>query len=164
VTEDDFPAFVLGVQSHMHNLALALTGGNVHEAKDLVQSSLERIWARWHRLEVKEPHAYMRVVVAREFATSRRRHRWRREQLSADLPEQLVPDFADGHAESALLLRALSALPARQREVVVMRYLEDVSTADVAAALGCSEGSVKRSAYDGIRALRTAKASPTERT
>lgn len=158
----DFEAFVKVVQQDMHNLALALTGGHVHEAKDLVQSSLERIWARWDRLKIEEPRAYARTVVAREFATVRRRVRWNLEWLRAEAPDLPVDDSTASSDEALILLSALSRLPCRQREVVVLRYLEDMSVAQVASILSCSEGSVKRSAHDGLRGLRTVLGQPTE--
>lgn len=158
----DFEEFVKEVQQDMHNLALALTGGHVHEAKDLVQSSLERIWARWDRLRIEDPRAYARTVVAREFATTRRRVRWKRESLRAEAPDLSTDDCTASSDQALVLLSALSRLPRRQREVVVLRYLEDMSVADVASILSCSEGSVKRSAHDGLRGLRRMLKQPAE--
>lgn len=159
----DFEAFVTEVQRDMHNLALALAGGDVHEAKDLVQSSFERIWSRWNRLTIENPRAYARTVVAREFATTRRRARWRRERLRSDPPELVADDFSASSDQAVLLLQALGRLPRRQREVVVLRYLEDMSVAEVASILSCSEGTVKRSAHDGVRGLRAVVEKPMER-
>ena len=56
------------------------------------------------------------------------------------------------------MLRRLSR---RQREVVAMRYLADLPEAEVAAALGCSVGTVKQHASRGLAALRAALADPT---
>lgn len=50
---DEFAAFVRDVQPGMHNLAMALTAGDTHEAEDLVQASLERVWSRWARLSIE---------------------------------------------------------------------------------------------------------------
>lgn len=158
----DFEAFVREVQRDMHNLALALTGGHTHEAKDLVQSSLERIWSRWGRLTIAEPRAYARTVVAREFATVRRRLRWKLEWLQAEAPDLPTDDRTASSDQALDLLPALSRLPRRQREVVVLRYLEDMSVTEVASILSCSAGTVKRSAHDGLRGLRTALKQPTE--
>jgi RNA polymerase sigma factor (sigma-70 family) len=52
------------------------------------------------------------------------------------------------------LVAALRRLPRRQREVVVLRYLADLSESDVAVALGCSVGSVKSNGSRGLSALR----------
>jgi RNA polymerase sigma-70 factor (ECF subfamily) len=53
-----------------------------------------------------------------------------------------APAPTEEHIEVA---RALAALPRRQREVAVLRYLLEMSTAEVAAALGIGEGTVKSS-------------------
>jgi RNA polymerase sigma factor (sigma-70 family) len=58
--------------------------------------------------------------------------------------------------------RALAALPPRQRAAVVLRYWEDLPVAETAAALGCSEGTVKSQVAKGLGALRRALA--TKRT
>lgn len=160
---DEFAVFVKEVQPGMHNLAMALTAGDTHEAEDLVQASLERIWSRWGRLRIEHPRSYARTVVAREFATQRRRVRWKREHLTRDTPELVIEDFTRCSDEALVLFRALRHLPRRQREVVVLRHLEDMSVAEVAETLSCSEGSVKRSAYDGLRTLRAAVEEPMGR-
>jgi RNA polymerase sigma factor (sigma-70 family) len=52
-------------------------------------------------------------------------------------------------------VRALRQVSSRQRDVLVLRYLADLPEAEVAAALGCSVGTVKQHAHRGLRALRT---------
>jgi RNA polymerase sigma factor (sigma-70 family) len=49
---------------------------------------------------------------------------------------------------------AITALPARQREAVVLRYLADLPIADVAEAMGCAVGTVKATLHQALRALR----------
>ena len=56
----------------------------------------------------------------------------------------------------------LATLPKRQREVVVLRYLADLSEAQTAAALGCAPGTVKTHAARGLEALRAVLAVPEE--
>jgi RNA polymerase sigma-70 factor (ECF subfamily) len=51
---------------------------------------------------------------------------------------------------------AFRKLPRRQQEVFALRYIEEQSTPDVAAALGLSPGSVKRHLYRAVRHLRRA--------
>jgi len=58
------------------------------------------------------------------------------------------------HALADTVRRALAALPARQRAVLVLRYFEDLPEAQVADLLGCSVGTVKTHASRGIRQPR----------
>jgi DNA-directed RNA polymerase specialized sigma24 family protein len=60
--ESDFEAFYESVGPAVQRLALVLTG-NVHDANDLTQTVFERLYSKWRRLEVRDPHAYARVVV-----------------------------------------------------------------------------------------------------
>ncbi|HEY7045554.1 MAG TPA: sigma-70 family RNA polymerase sigma factor, partial [Nocardioidaceae bacterium] len=69
-------------------------------------------------------------------------------------------DVVDKHDEQDraetrhVLLAALSELTRRQRATVVLRYYFDLSEAETAAALGCSEGTVKSQAARGLARLR----------
>jgi len=93
------------------------------------------------------------TLIATTYATWWRR-RWRSEHPSAGLPEAAGPDRTEGIDERDVLWRALGALPRRQRAVVVLRYYEDLSEAETAAALGVSRGTVKSQASKALAALR----------
>jgi RNA polymerase sigma factor (sigma-70 family) len=68
----------------------------------------------------------------------------------------VVADQTDTVAERDFLIRALAGLPPRQRTVLVLRYYNDLSEAEVADVLGCSVGTVKSQASRGLARLREA--------
>ena len=122
--------------------------GDRPEAEDVAQETLARAVLRWSKLEARPEGWVSRVASNLAVDRYRRRARGRR-ALSG--PIGVVDDRM---GERADLVAALRSLPRRQREVVVLRYLADFSEADVAAALGCSAGSVKTHASRGLAALR----------
>ncbi|HEV7706775.1 MAG TPA: sigma-70 family RNA polymerase sigma factor, partial [Asanoa sp.] len=83
---------------------------------------------------------------------------WRRygarEILHAVLPERRIRGDADQVEQRHVIVDALRALPPRTRAVVVLRYWDDLSEADTAAALNCSIGTVKSQASRGLARLR----------
>ncbi len=97
------------------------------------------------------------VTVAHRKAIDGYRAR-RRAPLPADpLPAEPVAKAADQPPDEALLA-AVDRLPGKQRQVVAYRYLADLAYADIAAIVGGSEAAARRSAADGIAALRRAYA------
>jgi RNA polymerase sigma-70 factor (sigma-E family) len=122
--------------------------GNRAEAEDVAQEALARAYARWASVE---NHA--EPWVARVAANQALKH-WRRSQRTAPRQRTGANDD-DGLALTRLHLReALRRLPRRQREVLVLRYLADLSEDAVAAHLGCATGTVKQHAHRGLSKLR----------
>lgn len=136
-------------------LAYALCG-DAAEAEDIVGDVLARAWPRLSRGKVDDPQAYLRRAVVNRVA-SWRRHRFvvRREELRRR-PEPPAADVEGQTAERDRLWTALRALPPAQRQVVVLRYVEDLSEAETAATLGVASGTVKSRAARALEALRRA--------
>lgn len=152
VDDDEFVCFAGEASARLHNLALALSG-NSNDADDLVQATLERLYRTWRTRTPDDPGAYARTVLVHTHISLRRRVRWRRE-ISTAHPEDWSGS-AEGATDTRLeLQKALACLPPRQRHAVVLRYLEDLPIAEVASLMRCSEGNVKRCAYDGLVRLR----------
>ena len=153
--EEAFRDFVAGRWSGLLRTAYLLTGDE-HRAEDLLQTSLAKLWLVWGRVGAEHPEAYVRRILTTT-STSWWRRRWQGEQPSSDaMPERPAPgDFTDRIAEHASIVAALRMLPARQRAVVVLRYAEDLSEADVAETLGVTVGTVKTLASRGLARLRT---------
>jgi RNA polymerase sigma-70 factor (sigma-E family) len=155
LSEND--AFVKLVTAHNRELLRAawLLTGSWASAEDLLQTTLTKAWQNWGKVSAAdEPLAYVRrILVTTHLKLASRR--WR-----AELPFAVVPDrpARDGTAGSDLrssLAKALAGLPPRQRAVVVLRYLCDLSEAQTAATLGCSVGTVKGQASRAMAILRT---------
>jgi RNA polymerase sigma-70 factor (sigma-E family) len=128
--------------------------GDWHRAEDITQLAMLRLYVAWPRLARRDAlDAYARRVVVRTFLAENRRSRWRREQLTDTPPDTVTTTDAD-NAERLLLTRALSAVPPKQRAVLVLRYWNDLSVDEVAATLRCSVGTVKSQAARGLATLR----------
>jgi RNA polymerase sigma factor (sigma-70 family) len=108
-------------------------------------------WARVTAAD--DAGAYLRTILVR-LAASEGRRSWRRRERSTER----VPDVAasvPGCAEDRVdLARCLATLSAKQRAVVVLRFVEDRSVPEVAAILGVGVGTVKRQTHDALRRLR----------
>ncbi len=154
---DDYVAFVRARQDALLRAAYLICGDH-HLAEDLVQEALVKLASRWERLRDEAPEAYVRRILYRD-AVSRWR-RVRRERLVDHQDEQgvmaatVVPDLTERWVEGAQVRAALALLPPRQRAVMVLRYFEDLSEAEIAETLGVARGTVKSQASDAIRTLR----------
>jgi len=143
----DFEEFVVARRDALLRTAYLLTG-NHHDAEDLVQSALIKVVPKWKRIQ-DYPEPYVRQVLARESANRWRGRRWR--EVTTDVaPESMHHDSTDRIA----LLEDLRRLSPRQRAVLVLRYFDDLTEADTAAALGISVGTVKSHARDALARLR----------
>jgi RNA polymerase sigma-70 factor (sigma-E family) len=143
----------------LYRSAWLLTGGDTHLAEDLVQETLSRMYVIWGRRSdrLDSPSAYAQTVLVRNFLMHRRR-RTTSERPTAEpreLPEQ--PDTS-GHDDVALrvtLLDALAQLGPKDRAVLVLRYLEDRSVDETAAALQASPGAIRTRAARALDRLRS---------
>jgi RNA polymerase sigma-70 factor (sigma-E family) len=131
-----------------------LVCGDLNLAEDLLQTTLTRTYLAWRRLDgLDSIEAYARRVLLNT-TTSWWRRRWRAERPTEFLPERPVSDPTDRLVERDSIWVLLSTLPARQRAVIVLRYYEDLSEADIARELGVSVGTVKSHAARGLATLR----------
>ena len=142
-----FEEYVVARRDALLRTAYLLTG-NHHDAEDLVQSALIKVVPKWARIQDR-PDAYVRRVLARESVNRWRGRRWR-EVSTAEVPEGIHHDSTDRLA----LLEDLRRLSPRQRAVLVLRYFDDLTEADTAAALGISVGTVKSHTREALAALR----------
>ncbi len=150
-TDAEFSEFVAAAWGPLYRTAYLMVG-NRALAEDLVQTALTNTYASWHRVRALEAaHAYARTAVARTAASWFRSRVRLSEQVTEHLPE--TPYSPDPSTRPALL-DALRQLPPRQRAVVVLRFYEDLSVAQAAQTLGCSEGTVKSQTSAALGKLR----------
>ena len=149
---ESFEAFVAARSRHLLHAAHLLTGDR-HRAEDLLQTALTRAYLRWDRIDSDDPEGYVRRIMVNAHTDWWRRKPWR-EQATEVVPEVAVPDTATSYDERSAVLAALATLSGRQRAVVVLRYYEGLSEAEIAAALGCSTGTVKSAASRAMAKLR----------
>jgi RNA polymerase sigma-70 factor (sigma-E family) len=155
-----FDAFVRRSSDRLVRTAFLLCGDRGH-AEDIVQTALLRTARRWSAAR-SEPDAYARRVVV-----NLAKDRWRllgRRPSEAPLELDVAVPVRDGVADRDQLLRAARQLPAGQRAVLVLRYFDDLSVAETAAALGCSTGTVKSQTARALERLRAALTSEREMT
>lgn len=133
------------------------------EAEDLVQECLLRVSMRWRRVQRMDlPVAYARRILLNLALAGRDRRSQRRAELAGQDFDDVNGERVDLNAEAVVralserseLIDALGCLTTQQRTVLVLRYFEDLSEAQVADLLGCSTGTVKSSASRGVTRLR----------
>ena len=134
-------------------IGIAVSGSR-HEAEDLVQSALTSAFPRWERLRPEDALAYVRRSIVN--ANVSRWRRTRRLVSVPDVPERSTEDGAAASDAHLTLLPLIRDLPPRQRAVVVLRYLCDLSDPDIAETLGISPGTVRSQAFRALAALRAA--------
>lgn len=161
--DGEFVAFVAEHGATLRRIATLLSG-DPHRAEELLQATLERTYRAWGRARDGDPLAYARRILA-----NLRIDTWRRTRRELLLTGDQIPDRGQDDRSSEVVLRdeltrALRALPVKQRRVVVLRHLLDMSEAEVAAELGIPRGTVKSAGARGLAGLRQALTDPTDRT
>ena len=146
----DFDDFVVARSSALLRTAYLLTRDHAL-AEDLLQTALTKAWFSWSRID-GDPEPYVRKILVNTFATWWRR-KWNGEHAHADVPE---PDTGPAASvdERHDLWDAMGRLPRRQRAVIVLRYVEDLSEAETARLLGVSVGTVKSQTSKALAHLR----------
>ena len=140
--------------SSLRRLAFALLG-DPSAADEVAQDAFVRLYASWRRLdELEHPPTYLRKIVLNLC-----RSRGRRAALHRRVEPLIGRDDVIRDPDVALRLdvwSALDKLPHRQRACVVLRYIEDLSEADVAQLLECSVGTVKSQLHRARAKLESA--------
>jgi RNA polymerase sigma-70 factor (sigma-E family) len=150
---EGFREFVLSRGPALSRAAYLLTADR-SAAEELTQAALVKAALRWRRvIAAGNPEAYVRRILVNQHISWWRR--FGRREVASEYPlEKSQSDATDATAQRLDLAAALARLPKRQRTVVVLRFYEDLSEAETAAAMGCSVGTVKSQASAALAKLR----------
>lgn len=161
-SSDTFAEFVLQRSPRLLRTAYLLTHDWAH-AEDLLQTALVRAWGAWKRIEA-DPEPFVRRVLINVHASWWRRRSRRGEQSVARPPERSAADESVRVDARDEVWQAMGKLPPRQRAVLVLRYFEDLSEAQIAEVMGTTVGTVKNQAANALAKLRLDKSLNAERS
>jgi RNA polymerase sigma-70 factor (sigma-E family) len=151
-TDEDFRGFFAQHYERLCRLGFLLTGDPA-QAEELAQDALVRTWRRWRLLgRPDNPETYARKVLVNRHRSLLRRALVEARYRYRDRPNE---SYSHEQREDAIVLWAAThRLPLRQRAVLVLRYYEDLSEAEIARVLGMPVGTVKTLARRGLARLR----------
>jgi RNA polymerase sigma-70 factor (sigma-E family) len=149
----EFADWMAARQGALARTAYLLTGSQ-HAADDLVQATLTKLYLAWDRISDRQHiDAYARRALVNEHRSTWRRASRHLEVLAGTPPDRgHLPTAYDGEREAVWTF--VQGLPPRQRAVIVLRYYEDLSEAEIADLLGISTGTVKSQASRALASLR----------
>ena len=154
--EAEFAVYVTARRDRVRRTAYLICG-DWHRADDLTQIAFVKLHGAWQGIRNRAAlDSFVRSCLVRA-AVDESRRPWRRERAVEVLPEVPdVSDLSDLVADRAVIRQALEEVPPGQRVVLVLRYFEGSSVAEVARILDCSEGNVKSQTARGLAALKAA--------
>jgi len=156
VDEVEFREFFASQYVRLCWLGLLLTGDQ-SEAEELAQEALARTWWRWAVHRPDDPAAYARKVLVNRRRSLLHRAGVEARFLARTRAEPVPPP---GDEQAMVLWQAVQDLPPRQRAVLVLRFHEDLTEAEVARLLGLPLGTVKSLPHRGLARLRDRLGSP----
>jgi RNA polymerase sigma-70 factor (ECF subfamily) len=161
VDDAEFSEFFASQYGPLCWLGLLLTGSRV-EAEELAQEALVRTWWRWKLVRrPADPGSYARRVLVNRHRSLLRRATVEARWLARSRPAEQELVVAAGDERALVLWQAVRALPSRQRAVLVLRFHQDLTEAEVARLLGLPLGTVKSLGHRALARLRQRLGSPS---
>ncbi len=154
--EEAFGAFFSAENERLQRFAIMLVG-DPHEAAELTQEALARVYARWGWIKSGSPSAYARQTILNLVRSGHRARKLRDAKLppawaAADVDQ---PGADHGVGDSMQILDALRALPPARRAAVILRFYEDLSDHEIARVLDRPVGTVKSDIHRALKQLRS---------
>lgn len=146
--DTEFERFFRALYPRAYGIALRMLGSPA-EAEDAAAEAFARTLVRWRRVSTLDYREAWVLRVTANVAVDmvrRRRPVTRREEAMVEPQESA--------ADRVSMLGALSTLPARQRDVLLLRYYGDFSDDDIARCLSMANGTVKSHLHRGLVRLR----------
>jgi RNA polymerase sigma-70 factor (ECF subfamily) len=128
-------------------------GGNDEDALDVLQDTFAHLFGRFPGFELTAALRTFLYPVVKHLSLDRRRRRRPEVDIDTVLEDLPQPENPAG-GEAAALSRALADVPGPQREVVLLRFVDDLSLEQIAAAVDVPVGTVKSRLHHALRALR----------
>ncbi|SDC99796.1 SigE family RNA polymerase sigma factor [Glycomyces harbinensis] len=151
--EAAFESFDQAYRAGLRRYAYYLCG-DWYEADDIVQKALTKLFSAWDRVDPEGAPAYARRIVTNVYLSHRRLAWVRRERTTEELPVRALERPQEEVDLRLAVADALARLTARERVTLVLRYWEQLSVDETAAAMGCSAGTVKSQSSRGLGKLR----------
>jgi RNA polymerase sigma-70 factor (sigma-E family) len=150
--DEEFTSFVAARWSALVRSAIFL-GCSQPDAEDAAQTALVSCYQSWDKVRAADrPDAYAYKVLLHALARSRRR-RWHGERPTANIPEPSAPDASAISDARADLARVLARLSPQHREILVLRFVADLTEHQVVEVLGVPLGTVKSRASRALAAV-----------
>ncbi|WP_243640520.1 SigE family RNA polymerase sigma factor [Nocardioides jejuensis] len=160
--DDDFSAYVEARRAALLRTAYLMTG-DLATAEDVVQTTLAKLYLAWDKVSARDAvHSYTRRILTNE-VTSLWRRAWRRRELPVDRLPDVATDPAYDDGTAAALWAFVGELAPRARAVVVLRYYEQLTEAEIAEVMGISVGTVKSQCSRALASLRARVPASLER-
>lgn len=146
--DEQFSEFFAARAPAMRRTAYLIVG-DWHAAEDVTQLAFARLYVVWPRVRPETLEAYARKILVNEALGWLRRRR--RDHVTDTLPDQAAVEPGDSPLD---VPQALGLLPGQQRAIVALRFLDDLSVAEVARVLDVAEGTVKSQTSRALATLR----------
>jgi RNA polymerase sigma-70 factor (sigma-E family) len=152
--DESFVRFVSERGTALLRTASLLCGAR-SDAEDIMQTALEKAYRHWGKLSAEaDPEPYVRRILVNLTVSRARRWRVLREVNMPSPPEMPSASETSTVELRGMLIDELKRLGPRQRAVLVLRFWEDMTEAEVAKVMGCSIGTVKSQSARGLARLR----------
>jgi RNA polymerase sigma factor (sigma-70 family) len=150
-----FQRFLDAHAAQVQRFLVAAVGPN--DADDCFQETFLSALRAYPRLRHGTNLRAWVLTIAHRKAIDSHRGRARRATPTDEVPERPAVEAAGG---DPALWAAVRVLPPKQRDAVLLRYVNDLPHADIGIVLGCSEDAARRNVHEGVKKLREMEAGP----